>query len=262
VLYTPCIMKAPEIAIEKLKVLPEDRHAYAANVIEHAAAAEFDVLVIEAEQPGCVGLFAVGRGGNPWRHISLLRSIAGYGCTIIAPHVDMLASSVPTKTELDTRIRRLEAAADAYARTDLPIAGIGHSIGTVVLLAIAGGEARTLAGDRVAFGSKWKLARLALFAPPADFFGQPGALRSVNVPIRIWAGGKDRVTPPAQAVFLKEALASQAPVEVCLDEDAGHFTYMDEPPPHIMDPHPDRRTFLASLASDVGRFITARRSSA
>ena len=255
------MIKARETATDKLKVLPEDRHAHAANVIERVAAAEFDVLVIEAEQPKCVGLFAVGRGGNPWRHISLLRSIAGYGCTIIAPHVDMLASSVPTKAELDTRIRRLEAAADAYARTDLPIAGIDHSIGTAVLLALAGGEARTLAGDRVMSGSKWKFTRLALFAPPADFFRHPGALGSVNVPIRIWAGGKDRVTPPTQAVFLKGVLASQAPVEVCLDEDAGHFTYMDEPPPHIRDPHPDRRTFLVSLASDVGQFITAQRSS-
>ncbi len=58
------------------------------------------------------------------------------------------------------------------------------------------------------------------------------------------------------------AIASQAPVEVRLDKDAGHFTYMDEPPPHTMDPHPDRRAFLESLARDVGQFITARRSSA
>jgi hypothetical protein len=81
-------------------------------------------------------------------------------------------------------------------------------------------------------GSKWKFARLALFAPPADFFRRPGALGSVNAPIRIWAGGKDQVRPPTQSAFLKRALASQAPVEVRLDEDAGRFTYMDEPPPH------------------------------
>ena len=40
------MMKALEIAIEKLKSLPEDRQAYAAEVIEEIAAAEDEVFRI------------------------------------------------------------------------------------------------------------------------------------------------------------------------------------------------------------------------
>jgi hypothetical protein len=39
-------MKALEIAIEKLKALPEDRQAYAAEVIEHIAASDDGVFRI------------------------------------------------------------------------------------------------------------------------------------------------------------------------------------------------------------------------
>lgn len=219
----------------------------------------FTVTALEAKQPTCVGLFAVGRGGNPLRHLSLLRSIVSQGCTMVAPHFAMLASSAPTKQELDTRIRRLELALDRYACADQPIVGIGHSIGTVALLALAGGEARTLSGHRVVFGSKWNFDRLTLFAPPADFFMHPGALKSVEVHIYIRSGGKDTVTAPAHVVALKEVLAQQTQVEFCLDEDAGHFTYMDELPPHVVDPQPDRNAFLSALAEDVAQFVTSSR---
>ena len=132
----------------------------------------FNVTVVEVNQSSKrLVLFAVGRGGNPERHLPLLRSVAALGCTAIAPQFDMLTSLVPSKAELEKRMRRLEASAAQYFKADLPIIGIGHSIGTVTLLALAGGEAQTLAGDTVISGSKLKFDRLALFAPPADFVG-------------------------------------------------------------------------------------------
>ena len=69
------------------------------------------------------------------------------------------------------RARRLVTSAVEYFKADLPIVGIGHSIGAVTLLALAGGEAQTLDGDTVMSGSKLKFDRLALFAPPTDFSG-------------------------------------------------------------------------------------------
>ena len=75
--------------------------------------------------------------------------------------------------------------------------------------------------------------------------------------MRIWVGAKDSITPPAQAQFLKEVLLLQGPIDICLDEEAGHFSYMDELPPNITDSHPNRRKFLASLANDVGRIVIA-----
>lgn len=218
----------------------------------------FNVTVVKANQTSKrFVLFAVGRGGNPLRHLPLLRSVAALGCTVIAPHFDMLTSLVPTKEELDRRVRRLEASAAQYFKADLPIVGIGHSIGTVTLLALAGGEAQTLAADTVMSGSKLKFERLALFAPASDFFRRSGALRSVRVPIRIWVGARDSITPPAQAQFLKEVLSLQGPIDICIDEEAGHFSYMDELPPNVTDSHPNRSKFLASLANDVGRFVDA-----
>jgi pimeloyl-ACP methyl ester carboxylesterase len=218
----------------------------------------FNVTVVEANQSSKrLVLFAVGRGGNPERHLPLLRSVAALGCTVIAPQFDILTSWVPSKAELEKRVRRLEASAARYFKAELPIIGIGHSIGTVTLLALAGAEAQTLAGDTVMSGSKLNFDRLALFAPPTDFFRRPGALKSVQVPIRIWVGAKDSITPPAQAQFLKEVLSLQGPIDICLDEEAGHFSYMDELPPNITDSHPNRSQFLASLANDVGRFVIA-----
>jgi pimeloyl-ACP methyl ester carboxylesterase len=218
----------------------------------------FNVTVVESNQSSKrFVLFAVGRGGNPERHLPLLRSVAALGCTVIAPQFDMLTSLVPSKAELEKRVRRLEASAAQYFKADLPIIGIGHSIGTVTLLALAGGEAQTLAGDTVMSASKLKFDRLALFAPPTDFFRRSGALKSVRVPIRIWVGARDSITPPAQAQFLKEVLSLQGPIDICLDEEAGHFSYMDELPPNITDSHPNRDKFLASLANDVGRFVIA-----
>jgi hypothetical protein len=75
------------------------------------------------------------------------------------------------------------------------------------------------------------------------------------VPIQIWVGARDTPTPPAQAQFLKEALALQAPIDICLDEEAGHFSYLDEAPPLVTDSPADRRKFLASLDDDVGQFV-------
>ena len=210
-----------------------------------------------AEHPKGIALFAVGRGGNPARHYHLLQTLAQRGFTVIAPHFEMLASTIPTKTELDMRIRRLEASIDSCACSNLPIIGVGHSIGATALLALQGAEGETFDGQPLITGSTQRLERLALLAPPTDFFRRPGALDRIKTPMKIWAGARDTVTPPAHSRFLMDALAFQACVAVQVDPDAGHFTYMDEPPPNVPEPHPDRSTFLAGLADEITAFLVA-----
>ncbi len=58
------MMKALEIAIEKLKTLPEERQAYAAEVLEHIAAADADVFEVPADHRAAVleGLAQAERG--------------------------------------------------------------------------------------------------------------------------------------------------------------------------------------------------------
>ncbi len=58
------MMKVLEIAIEKLKALPEDKQAYAAEVIEHIAASEDGTFHIPDEHREAVleGLAQADRG--------------------------------------------------------------------------------------------------------------------------------------------------------------------------------------------------------
>lgn len=46
-------------------------------------------------------------------------------------------------------------------------------------------------------------------------------------------------------------------MDVRAREGAGHFSFMDEPPPRTTEPLPDRTAFLAEVAADVCRFVTA-----
>jgi pimeloyl-ACP methyl ester carboxylesterase len=217
----------------------------------------FTVTQVEAVRPRVVAVFAAGRGGHPKRHLHLLQALASKGCTVIAPHFEMMISNVPTKAKLDMRLLRLEETVDRFAPGDLPVVGIGHSIGSVVLLALQGAEGVTLDGQQLATGSNPRLERLALLAPPTDFFRRPGALHRLKMPMKIWVGAKDTITPRAQSRFLMDTLADQASVAVQVDPDAGHFTYMDELPPGMPEPHPDRSTFLAGLADEITSFLFA-----
>ncbi len=217
----------------------------------------FDVTVLQpASADRCV-LFAAGRGGNPTRHLALMQTLAAHGALVIAPHFEMLASLAPTRDELMQRSQRLASAMNSYCPPDLPISGVGHSIGTVVLLTLAGAVASTLAGDQLTFKAERAFDRLVLFTPPTDFFRRPGALAAVTIALQVWAGGKDTITPPAHASFLKAALAGQAQVDILIVEQAGHFTFMNDLPPNVSDPHPDRSRFLQSLGEDVSRFLAA-----
>ncbi|RYC15363.1 alpha/beta hydrolase [Ciceribacter ferrooxidans] len=217
----------------------------------------FEATVLQPASPSRCILFAAGRGGNPLRHRGLLQALADEGMLVIAPHFDMLASLAPTAAELSERRRRLSRAAARHCLSGLPVAGLGHSIGTVALLLLAGAEADTLAGERVKAAEGYLFDRLALLAPPTDFFRRPGSLTSVSVPLGVWAGERDMITPPAQAAFLREAIDGVVPVDIRLVEGAGHFTFMNELPPHVVDTHPDRADFLRVLADEVRHFLAA-----
>lgn len=214
------------------------------------------VKIIEARQSSCVIVFAAGRGGNPTRHLSLLRFVASQGYTVVAPYFDMLPSLTATKEELESRIEQLEIVLNYYLPTGQPIIGIGHSIGATLLLTLAGGTAITSSGDPIGSKSTWKFNQLVLMAPPVDFFLHPGALNMVDTQIYLRNGGKDTITPLSKALLLKEILEEQGQVKFMVDVEAGHFSYMNELPPQIEDSQPDREAFLLLLAKDIAQFVT------
>ena len=80
----------------------------------------------------------------------------------------------------------------------------------------------------------------------------------VSAPIVAWVGTADTITPPAQALFLQDAMDPGTPVDVRTVEDADHFTFMNDLPPGVPDPHPDRHAFLADLADETSRGLLGR----
>jgi len=214
----------------------------------------FDVSVREVQAPARVVLFAVGAGGNPERHVTLLDALAESGCTVVAPHFQRLASRIPSEAELSLRARRLCLAADAFTPPGATLVGIGHSIGATTLIALAGGQMWWGPGRRADIATDGRLVRLGLLAPPTGFFRAPGALDAVNVPMRAWVGSEDTITPPAQSEWLAQALRGRQTVSVRVIDDAGHFSFMDQPPPQSIEPLQDKQAFLREHSNTLCEF--------
>jgi pimeloyl-ACP methyl ester carboxylesterase len=217
----------------------------------------FDVTVLEAAKPSRVVLFAVGGGGDPERHLPLLASLVESGCTVIAPHFERLMSPHVTDHDLLLRGRRLNLALGSVAPPELVVTGVGHSIGATMLLALAGGQMWLSREQHFSIVSVRRLAKLALLTPATGFFQAPNALDAVNTPILAWAGTNDTITPPGQAEFLKQALGARLPVEVRVVKDAGHFSFLNTPPPNTIETLPNRDEFLSNLADEIRRFVTS-----
>ena len=217
-------------------------------------AKSFAVTCLPAADPAGLVLFAVGGGGDPARHQPLLNHLFRQGLTVVAPHFERLAAPRATADEVLLRARRLRLALAAAERPDLPVTGIGHSIGASTLLGLAGARMWLDAGGPLPIERESRLARLALLAPATGFFRAPEALGQINVSVLAIAASEDAVTPPAETEFLHGALAGRVPIEIRVVQGAGHFSFMDQPPPHVDEPLPEREKFLERLAGELAAF--------
>jgi predicted dienelactone hydrolase len=215
----------------------------------------FIVSVHEAAENFPVVLFAVGAGGQPERHATLLDALAESGCTVVAPHFERLASPIPTEADLTLRARRLSLTLGALVQPGATAAGVGHSIGAATLVALTGAQMWLGTGRRVNIAPDSRLTRLALLATPTGFFQAPGALNAVRVPILAWVGSKDGITPPAQTEWLAHAMRDWQTVDVRVTDGAGHFSFMDLPPPQTTEPLPNKQAFLREHSSEVCKFV-------
>jgi pimeloyl-ACP methyl ester carboxylesterase len=212
----------------------------------------FEVMLWESKHAVRTVLFAVGAGGNPQRHQPLLAALASDHCTVIAPHFERIVSPLPTQASLLLRARKLRLALDAFSIDGVAVAGVGHSIGAMLLISLAGGQAWMGPGNPIVIATDARIDRLALLCPATGFFQAPQALDAVHTPIIAWAGDADTVTPPADVMRLRNA--PNASVDLRIVRGAGHFSFMNTLPPHIVDPFEDRDVFLAHLAEDVRSF--------
>jgi pimeloyl-ACP methyl ester carboxylesterase len=221
------------------------------------AGTTFEALLLNAERPTRLVLFAAGSGGNPERHLPLLNSLVENDCTVIAPYFERLMSPSPNASDLALRARRLQIAFDQIADLNLPAAGIGHSIGATLLLAMAGGQMWMRAGERIPINAENRLKKLVLLTPPTGFFKAPNALNAIQTPIQAWAGSLDSITPQSQIEFLKDHLPPEVSFDLHIVDGAGHFSFMNTLPPQINDSMANREDFLSRLAKDVCSFTLA-----
>jgi len=223
------------------------------QVVLKDGAGEFTVSVFQGPNASRTVLFVVGGGGNPCRHTPLLNMLAEQGCTVVAPHFERMTTRLVSAPELAQRILRVRLALDYVSRPEQPIYGVGHSIGAAILIGFAGGHMWMHDGKRLPFEAGKRIVRMVVFTPAMDFFAAPGALDEVRTPIQAWAGSLDSVTPPSQTVFLKSALGSL--VDARIIEGAGHFSFMNELPPNVVDTVDEREHFLAQLNLEVSNFL-------
>jgi pimeloyl-ACP methyl ester carboxylesterase len=217
---------------------------------------DIELTELEAPSPSRIVVFSVGAGGNPERHLPLLTALRDDGATVVAPRFERLASPTPSEHDLLLRSAGLRFALDRVARPGLPVVGIGHSIGATMLLALAGGRVWMRGGVPLEIDPHERLDRLVLFAPATGFFQAPHALDAIRTPIFVWVGTEDAITPPSQAAFLKNELEGKAPIDLRIIGGAGHFSFMNVPPPLTTEPLANRDAFLAELTGEVRSIVS------
>ncbi|WP_428239547.1 alpha/beta hydrolase family protein [Gynuella sp.] len=217
----------------------------------------FDVSVRESTGASIVVIFAVGAGGNPERHHTLLDALAESGCTVVAPYFERLATTTPTQVELTLRARRLSLALDAFSQAGATVAGVGHSIGATTLVALGGGQIWLGPGQPVEITADKRIMRLGLLAPATGFFQAPGALAKVRIPVLAWVGSKDQITPPAQTQWLADTMRDWQTVDVRITNGADHFSFMDQRPPQSVEVLANKQAFLQEHSSELCTFVTS-----
>jgi predicted dienelactone hydrolase len=221
-------------------------------------AESFNVSVHLGDKNAPVVLFAVGSGGQPERYSTLLAALIDKGYTVIAPHFARLTSPFPTEEDLTMRARRLLLALHAFSQPNALVTGVGHSIGATLLIALAGGQLWLGPNYKVAMPVAANIQRIALLAPPTGFFQAPNALNNVTVPVLLWVGSKDNITPPAQSEWLAQSLPNSALVDLRITENAGHFSFMNLAPPKVIEPLHNKLGFIKSYTNTVANFVATK----
>lgn len=197
-------------------------------------------------------LVAAGGGGSPSRHHGLIGRLEAAGFTVIAPEFPMLAAPRASVAEMEGRIACL---AEALAKADpaLPLYGVGHSLGGALLIGFAGADMWHGPGVRLSVPHQPRLAKVVALAPPVEFFLAPGAAEKLAVPLLLRSAGEDTITTPASHQAIVTRL--RCPVDFAVEPLAGHFSYMDVPPPGADDGLPDGAAFRARMADGIVAFL-------
>lgn len=248
----------------------------------YAFSAAWDAALLAGGHP--LVMLSHGSGSSPLVNRDLALSLARAGFVVGMPvHAGDNRDDrrlQGTLANLQQRPWHLHLAIDALLQDPLlypgerpqRIALIGHSLGAYTALALAGGEPRTLpevwpdgTTEAIAVTHDSRVSALVLLAPAAVWFHAPGALDAVHVPVMMWAGEQDTVTP---ALHHAEMVVRHLPHQASLDyrkiADAGHFSFLSIFPlemhrsgfaPAQDPPGFDRALFQQDLAEEIVKFI-------
>ncbi|WP_323990270.1 serine aminopeptidase domain-containing protein [Nguyenibacter sp. L1] len=232
--------------------------------------------------PRALVVLSHGDGGTPWVHRDLAIGLARHGFVVAMPkhpgnslNDNALAGSL---SNLENRPRHLRLCVDAALADPMigtnpaaRVAMIGHSMGGYSVLAAAGGQPWSggagMSGGPprpIAVTRDRRIAALVLLAPATRWFGAPGALSGVDMPILMRFAEHDALIPPRLADIVRQGVPDAGRIACGLVAGAGHFSFLSPFPPHRIrsdfppsqdPPGFDRAAYQAVLLTEIGEFL-------
>ncbi len=214
----------------------------------------------EQNAPIAVGAFPLvvishGSGGTPMSHRTLAAHLAGNGFVVAMPehpgnnrNDNHLVDTVDNLSNRPRHIRQVidwAFASETFGRGLLPdtVVIIGHSMGGYTALAVAGGLATSFPREspdrqprQIEVDPDPRVKALVLLTPATPWFMSAGALRDVRIPILLWTGEKDTITPEFHADLVKAGLPDQTLIEHRAAANAGHFSFLSPFPKAMTSP--------------------------
>src|SRR5271165_3896570 len=196
-----------------------------------------------------------GSGGSPMSHRTLAAHLARNGFVVAMPehpgnnrNNNELVDTIDNLTNRPRHVRQVidwGFATGPFASSLLPDAAaiVGHSMGGYTALAVAGGVPTSFPREspdrqprQIEVEPDPRVKALVLLTPATPWFMAAGALRGVRVPILLWTGENDAITPEFHADLVKAGVPDVALVEHRIAANAGHFSFLS-PFPESMTNH-------------------------
>ena len=225
---------------------PEQLGLYELSVAKNApiAAGQFPLVAISH-----------GSGGSPWSHRTLAAHLARNGFVVAMPehpgnnrNNNDLLDTVDNLTNRPRHIRTVidwAYSSDAFGSHLMhdAVTVIGHSMGGYTALAIAGGipssfprESPDRQPRRIDVDPDPRVKALVLMTPATPWFMAAGSLSGVRLPILLWTGEKDDITPEFHADLVKAGVPDKALIEHRVAANAGHFSFLSPFPAPMKNP--------------------------
>jgi predicted dienelactone hydrolase len=117
------------------------------------------------------------------------------------------------------------------------VAIIGHSMGGYTALAVAGGKPCSERGESIEVFPDPRVQALVLMAPATAWYRPLNSLSSISIPILIFVGEHDKITPLWHADIVREGVANPEQVKIKMIPIGGHFSFLTPFPAHMKSPH-------------------------